>query len=166
VITIFIPPLRERKDDIPLLVEHFLAKHRETLNKKVTHVSKEALNFLIDYPWPCNVRELENAIVRALVLCPSDCIQPRDLVEDLRKERKREEIKVPADKQELISMKKEVQKKIKEEMERKFIEEALKQERGNILRAAARVSMDRRQFQNLVKKYGIARKDFDEADAK
>ncbi len=166
VITIFIPPLRERKDDIPLLVEHFLAKHRETLNKKVTHVSKEALNLLIDYPWPGNVRELENAIVRALVLCPGDRIQPRDLVEDLRKERKREEIKVPADKQELISMKKEVQKKIKEEMEKKFIEEALKQERGNILRAAARVSMDRRQFQNLVKKYGIARKDFDEGDAK
>jgi DNA-binding NtrC family response regulator len=87
-------------------------------------------------------------------------------VEDLRKERKREEIKVPADKQELISMKKEVQKKIKEEMERKFIEEALKQERGNILRAAARVNMDRRQFQNLVKKHGISKKDFERGDAK
>ena len=166
VITIPIPPLRERKEDIPLLVEHFLKKHRESLNKRVTRVSEEALNLLIDYPWPGNVRELENAIVRALVLCPTDCIERRDLVEDLRQEKKREEAKVPADKQELISMKKEVQKKIKEEMERKFIEEALKQERGNILRAATRVSMDRRQFQNLVKKYGISKKDFERGDAK
>jgi len=160
VITIPIPPLRERKEDIPLLVEHFLKKHREALKKNVYRVSAEVLHLLMDYPWPGNVRELENAIVRALVLCPSDCIEVRDLPEEIRFGKK-EEVKIPTDRQELKRIKKQAQQKIKEEIEKKFIEDALTQEKGNVLRAAARVGMDRRQFQNLIKKYGISKKEFE-----
>jgi DNA-binding NtrC family response regulator len=62
------PPLRERKDDIPLLVEHFLAKFRHAANAIPTSITEEALHKLVDYDWPGNVRELENAIERAVVL--------------------------------------------------------------------------------------------------
>jgi transcriptional regulator with PAS, ATPase and Fis domain len=161
VITIPIPPLRERKEDIPLLVEHFLMKHREVLKKEITGVSEKALQLLMNYPWPGNVRELENALIRAMVLCHSDCIGINDLSEELQREDKEEEARIPAHKQELKRMKKEAQQKIKEEMEKKFALEALRQGEGNIQRSAAKVGMDRRQFQNLIKKYGISKTDFE-----
>jgi two-component system NtrC family response regulator len=162
VITIPIPPLRERKEDIPLLVDHFLGKHRDVLKKKITGVSEKALQMLMNYPWPGNVRELENALIRALVLCHSDCIGIGDLPEELQREgEEEEEAKFPVDKQELKQMKKHAQQKIKEEIEKKFAVEALRQGEGNIQRSAAKVGMDRRQFQNLIKKYGISKKDFE-----
>jgi len=160
VITIPIPPLRERKEDIPLLVDHFLAKHREVFKKKVSRVSEGALQLLMNYSWPGNVRELENALVRALVLCPSDCLEVGDLPEELRGEEKGKEARVPGDKEELKRMKKEAQQRIKEEIEKKFIIEALRQGEGNILRSAVKVGMDRRQFQNLIKKYGVSKNNF------
>ncbi len=160
VISISLPPLRDRREDIPLLVEHFLKKHCAALKKNIFRVTSEVMQALQEYPWPGNVREMENALVRALVLCPRDCLDVADLPEEFRKEERREEAKIPGDREALKRMKKEVQQKIKEEVEKKFIEEALRQERGNVLRAAARVHMDRRQFQNLVKKYGIAKGDF------
>jgi DNA-binding NtrC family response regulator len=117
---------------------------------------------LLNYPWPGNVRELENALIRAMVFCHSDCIGIGDLPEELQLEDKEEEeAKFPVDKQELKQMKKQAQQKIKEEMEKKFIVEALRQGEGNILRSSAKVGMDRRQFQNLIKKYGISKTDFD-----
>ncbi len=160
VITIPIPPLRERKEDIPLLVDHFLAKHREAFKKKVSRVSEGTLQLLMNYSWPGNVRELENALVRALVLCQSDCLEVGDLPEELRGEEKGKEARVPGDKEELKRMKKEAQQRIKEEIEKKFIIEALRQGEGNILRSAVKVGMDRRQFQNLIKKYGVSKNNF------
>ena len=160
VVTILIPPLRERKEDIPLLVEHFLAKHREAFKKKVGGVSEPALQRLMNYSWPGNVRELENALVRALVLCHSDCLEIGDLPEEFSDEEKGLGAKAPVDKEELKRMKKEAQQKIKEEIEKNFILEALRHGEGNILRSAVRVGMDRRQFQNLIKKYGISKRDF------
>ncbi len=68
VIHIHMPPLRDRKDDIPLLVEHFLAKFRHTSNAIPTSITEEAVAKLVQYDWPGNVRELENAIERAVVL--------------------------------------------------------------------------------------------------
>lgn len=160
VITLSIPPLREKKEDIPLLVEHFLRKHREVQKKNVSGVSEEALRLLMDYPWPGNIRELENVLLRAIVLCPSNCIEAEDLPAELQREGERREGKVPVDRQELKRMKRLAQQKIKEEMEKKFIEEALKRGEGNVLRSAEMVGMDRRQFQNLIKKYGISSKEF------
>jgi DNA-binding NtrC family response regulator len=160
VITISIPPLRERKEDIPLLIEYFLKKHREVFKSRVFGVSEEALKLLTDSPWPGNVRELENTLVRAMILCGSDLIQPKDLPEELRREEGKGGLKLPADREELKQMKKHVQQKAKEEIEKKFIIEALKQGGGNVLRSAERVGMDRRQFQNLIRKYGISKRDF------
>jgi DNA-binding NtrC family response regulator len=160
VITIPIPPLRERREDIPLLVDHFLAKHRGVLKKKITGVSEKVLQSLMEYPWPGNVRELENTLIRAMVLCNLDCIEVCDLSEELRREEQEEE-KVPADRQELKRRKRQAQQKVVEEIEKKFAVEALRQGEGNIQRSAAKVDMDRRQFQNLLKKYGLSRKNFE-----
>ena len=77
VFTIPIPPLRERKGDIPLPVEYFLAKHREAFKKKVGGVSGPALQRLMNYSWPGSVRELENVLDRAPVLCHSGCYRVR-----------------------------------------------------------------------------------------
>jgi DNA-binding NtrC family response regulator len=163
VITISIPPLRERKEDLPLLIDHFLRKHRANLRKKANRLSDEALRMLTHYSWPGNVRELENALVRALVLCPGEVIEPRDLPEEILgggKEEKIAESGPPADREKLKQMKKEIQQKVKAEMERNFVVEALRSGKGNVLRSAAKVGMDRRQFQNLIKKYGISKEDF------
>jgi DNA-binding NtrC family response regulator len=160
VISISIPPLRDRKEDIPLLIEYFLKKHREVFKSRAVGVSDEAMKILTDYSWPGNVRELENTLVRAMILCGSDLIQPGDLPEELGREVVKEGLKLPADREELKQMKKEVRQKAKEEIEKRFIIEALRQGAGNVMRSAEMVGMDRRQFQNLLRKYGISRKDF------
>jgi Nif-specific regulatory protein len=83
VLKITMPTLRDRKDDIPMLVRHFVQKHAKHCKVKARPVSREALSCLVNYDWPGNVRELENAIERALVLGSSDMILPEDLPESL-----------------------------------------------------------------------------------
>jgi transcriptional regulator with GAF, ATPase, and Fis domain len=83
VLKITMPTLRDRKDDIPMLVRHFVQKHAKRCKVKPRPVSREALACLVNYDWPGNVRELENAIERALVLGSSDMILPEDLPESL-----------------------------------------------------------------------------------
>jgi Nif-specific regulatory protein len=83
VVPIFMPPIRERKEDIPLLVEHFF-KRFNTENKKNVSISADALRALVDYAWPGNVRELENTIERLVVMSDGKIIQPADLPMNLR----------------------------------------------------------------------------------
>jgi Nif-specific regulatory protein len=80
VIPIELPPLRRRREDIPLLVNHFLQQDAERLGKPVRGLARDALGRLVDYPWPGNVRQLENAIERACVLCTGDELGIRDLM--------------------------------------------------------------------------------------
>jgi DNA-binding NtrC family response regulator len=79
VIRIFLPPLRERIDDIPLLISHFLSIHNKKNRKTVEGISRETLNKLMSYSWPGNVRELENVIERAVILCKGKMIEPGDI---------------------------------------------------------------------------------------
>ncbi len=100
VIPIFIPPLRDRREDIHFLVEHFLEKYNKEYNKKVTKMSREVLDALIEYPWPGNVRELESCIERAVVLSTSNTISMNLLpinIRSLRKRGKAEELLGPPD---------------------------------------------------------------------
>jgi transcriptional regulator with GAF, ATPase, and Fis domain len=83
VLPITMPALRDRRDDIPMLVRHFVQKHSKRCKVKARPISREALACLVNYDWPGNVRELENAIERALVLASSDVILPEDLPESL-----------------------------------------------------------------------------------
>ncbi len=79
VVSLFLPPLRERREDIPLLIDHFLKKFRRENNNETLEVSKEARELLLRYPYPGNVRELENLVERAVVLCRGPLITSRDL---------------------------------------------------------------------------------------
>ena len=84
VININLPPLRDRKDDIPLLANHFLRKSEKSLVRSAMRFSKGAMRLLINYPWPGNVRELENTIERAAILAETDVIHSHDLPDKLR----------------------------------------------------------------------------------
>ena len=86
VIPIHLPPLRERRNDIPLLVEHFLNEAEEMHDSKPPKVSKEALSIMMGYHWPGNVRELQNVIQFAIVNCSGDTIMPKDLPMELKEE--------------------------------------------------------------------------------
>lgn len=83
VITIPLPPLRNRKEDVPLLVNHFLQKYAQRLGKPSMKISREAMQVLVNYDWPGNVRELENMIERAVALSEEDIIETTDLPEKL-----------------------------------------------------------------------------------
>ncbi len=83
VVSLIMPPLRERREDVPTLASYFVVKHSKRCKVKPKGISREALACLVNYDWPGNVRELENAIERALVLGASDAIRPEDLPEDL-----------------------------------------------------------------------------------
>jgi DNA-binding NtrC family response regulator len=78
--------LRERKEDIPLLVNHFLRRFSEDNKKAIKGVDSKAMGILMQYPWPGNARELRNMIERAVVLCQGDVITPADFPEKLRRE--------------------------------------------------------------------------------
>jgi len=84
VITIQLPPLRRRREDVPLLVSHFLQKYSEENKRRVREVTADAMRILLDHAWPGNVRELENTIERAVVLCTGDRITPELLPDYLR----------------------------------------------------------------------------------
>jgi DNA-binding NtrC family response regulator len=88
VIDIELPPLRERREDIPLLVEHFVQRFGQEPKKRVSRVSEEVLKVLINYAWPGNVRELENVVQRAITLCQHDVILPEDLPASILQEPK------------------------------------------------------------------------------
>jgi formate hydrogenlyase transcriptional activator len=81
VFPITVPPLRQRKEDIPLLVQAFIERYARKLGKQITSIPKETMKALQDYPWPGNVRELESAIERAVILCPGPVLQLADKLE-------------------------------------------------------------------------------------
>ena len=84
VITIELPPLRERKEDIPALTEFFIKKYNQEFGKRVKLVEENAMRALIDYHWPGNIRQLESVIERAVLMCESNTIRPKDIKSELR----------------------------------------------------------------------------------
>jgi two-component system NtrC family response regulator len=160
VVTMRLPPLRERKGDIPLLVSHFIEKHKKEVKERPLKISEKALHALEAYSWPGNVRELENYILRTMLLTRSDRIELEDLPPEVRGEGGVVSHLVPKDGQELKRMKWQLRRKAEDELERVFLTEALKRNRGNISKAALDVEMDRRQLQNLIRKHRIDVKEY------
>ncbi len=151
VIPIYVPPLRERKDDIPLLVEHFLKKSTQRVkNKKVVDISKEAMDIFLEYDWPGNVRELENVIERAVILCKKDRIEKDDLPDFLK------EIKpcFPVS----FSTKRKIAplKEALKSSEREIIENALRECGGNKKKAAQILGINRTTLYNKMRELGIS----------
>jgi two-component system NtrC family response regulator len=160
VVSIRLPPLRERKGDIPLLVSHFIEKHRKEVKDRPLEVSERALQILEAYSWPGNVRELENGILRAMLLARSNRVEVEDLPPEVRGEGGEPMVSVPRDGEELRRMKWQLKRKAEEEVEKVFLREALKRNKGNVSKTALDVGMDRRQLQNLIRKHRMVVKEF------
>ena len=105
------PPLRERREDIPLLTSHFLDKYNRERGRSIKRISPEAMQLLINYSWPGNVRELENIIERVVVMVEEDTIGVEHLPLVIREEKEKEKVVVPRNREELKRLKKEVRER-------------------------------------------------------
>ncbi len=148
VVTITLPPLRERKEDIPLLIEHFLKKYSAQNKKEVVGLSKEAHELLRQYDYPGNVRELENIIERAVVLCPGKIITVNELPLNIREYNLAEFYEKDQQGRSLPKM--------LEDIERQMISKALKNNDGVQTRAAAELGISERVLRYKMKKYGLS----------
>jgi DNA-binding NtrC family response regulator len=164
IIPIDLPPLRERKGDLPVLITHFLQKFSTSLSKELRGLSGEARTFLESYPFPGNVREVENIIERAVVLAEGDLIQIDDLelgyARNLEPQTAPPENLAPVNLDELKEAKRQIREKALEDVERAFVISALERNHGNITRAAEETGMLRPNFQALLKKLGILGRDY------
>ncbi len=148
IIDIFIPPLRERKEDIPPLIEQFLDKQRAKYNKPFT-LPPELIDRLVEYPWPGNVRELENAVERAVVLCRDEQLSIEDFPREIRHakpDRPTSDIALDPTK----SLPEQL-----ESIEKKLILDALEQTGGQIAAAARLLSISRQRLMYKMNKYSI-----------
>jgi two-component system, NtrC family, response regulator PilR len=152
VIPIALPPLRERREDIPLLADHFLAKYSEQMGKHVTGISHDALQFMLRYDWPGNIRELENTIERAVALEATPAVLSESLPPAIRGDSPRSGPGQPADG--LPDSGFDLEAHVKE-IERGYIAEALKRAGGVQVRAAELLGMSFRSFRYYVKKYNL-----------
>jgi DNA-binding NtrC family response regulator len=138
VVPINLPPLRERKDDIPLLASYFVEKYDRKRKKSVKGLSPSAMKALLNYDWPGNVRELENAIERAVVLTENELIEPSDLYYYG------------------LSVETEIShERTLEEIEKKHIENMLRLSNSHMTRTAEILGIDRKTLRLKMKKYGI-----------
>ncbi len=150
VVHIEVPPLRERRDDIPFLVAHFLKKFGDRLGTQVKVVDPDVMASLYKYSWPGNVRELENVIERAMVLCKGQTITPADLPPEIRES---PEIEESVDM--LISWEKGLTETL-DAIEERMIRQALERAGGVQAKAAKMLQVSRSNLQYKLKKYGLS----------
>jgi DNA-binding NtrC family response regulator len=136
VFAIDLPPLRERREDIPLLADHFLKKFATAMNKPLPTLAPQAVDLLLAHDWPGNVRELENAVERAMVIGRGPEIQPADFPFQLQ----------PTE---------PVAGRTLDEIERGHIERVLQETAGNLSRAARILDIDRTTLYNKLRRYGL-----------
>ncbi len=148
VLHLAIPPLRERKEDIPLLVQHFIHKHNHHLNKQVKEADPKALEVLINYRWPGNVRELENMIERAVVLADGEKIELDHIPFEIQNFQN-EMPTIPLTEEEYSI------KKASRMLEMGLIRKALQKTKGNHTQAARLLEISHRALLYKIKDYGI-----------
>jgi two-component system NtrC family response regulator len=143
VVTVHLPPLRERGEDVVLLANAFLRRNAQALKRKV-RFSPEALEAIVKYQWPGNIRELENKVHRAVIMAASRVIGPEDL--DL----------IPSTVIDTLPTLKEA----RDQSERRLIVNALVRSRGNISRASRALDISRPTFHDMLAKHSIDAKEF------
>jgi two-component system, NtrC family, nitrogen regulation response regulator NtrX len=148
VIPLRVPPLRDRHEDIPQLVEYFVARYAGEIGKRPKRVDRAAMERLAEYSWPGNVRELRNFVERMMIMVPGDEITPRDLPQPMRSE--------PGDHIRLLLDGDGVSlRDARVAFERRFIERKLLEYGGNVSRAAKALSIERSNLYRKIKAYGI-----------
>ncbi len=153
MITIELPPLRDRVTDIPLLCEHLLSKHCEKLNKPAKHLSENVLDLLMKQPWQGNVRELENVLVQGILYAEGQTIGLTDI--PVKKERETECFSMDFNKELGKLTYKEAKEDILTRFNHSYIGAMLSMTQGNITQAARRCAMDRQALQQIMKRYAI-----------
>ncbi len=140
VVTITLPPLRDRREDIPLLAEHFVRRYAERSGKGVTRITPEAMQLLTEHAWPGNIRELEHSIERAVALANGQVLTPDDLAQELRGS---------------IDATLFRGAPTLEEVKRRYLAHVLQETGGNISRAATILGVERRSLQRMLRRYGL-----------
>jgi len=140
VVSITLPSLRERKEDIPLLANHFLQKFSEENHKNISHISPEVLEIFSQYSWPGNIRELENTIERAVIFSAHPIILPEDLPRKMLEETKRTDALPP---EKALSLK---------EVEKRYVLKVLQDTKGNKKRASEILGIDRTTLYRILEK--------------
>ncbi len=154
VIPVQLPPLRERREDIPLLAEHFLGKYRTQMGKAISSVSPDALHALEMFDWPGNVRQLENIIERAVALERSSSIQAESLPPEIRGSAPDRSEASGHDEPMLPEAGLDLPRHL-ESQEREFVAQALRQTAGRHDKAARLLGISPRQFRYLLDKYAL-----------
>jgi two-component system response regulator AtoC len=175
VVPIHLPPLRERREDIPLLGEHFIAKFNERLKKQITSISRDAVDRLVAYNWPGNIRELENLMERTMLFCEGPEIGVSDLPPEIAglmplppaDEAARAAAPasapttltnlpaVPAAAAQPPASLKEAVRAETERVERELIQRALDETGGNVTQAARKLKISRKSLQTKMKEFGL-----------
>ncbi len=150
VLEVHLPPLRERLDDIPLLAQSFLQKFSIENNRPVCNISKDAMDYLLRYPWPGNIRELENKIEQAVVMAEGDTLLPSHFSPEIQKN----QIQASGD---IIQV--EVGTSLRD-MEREMIQRTLVKVGGNKTKAAEILRIGTRTLYRKIEEYGLDKKDF------
>ncbi len=160
VVPIYLPPLRERREDIFPLIEYFVQFFNKKVGRNVSDVSNEALKLMIDYDWPGNIRELKNVVEHMVITSKGHSIQVENLPteikgmgEDVRSGASplvREDLKALPDYR-------KAKKTIIEDFERNYLRKLLDRNDGNISKSAREIKMHRSSFQRLMRKYGLRR---------
>jgi len=151
VIRISLPPLRGHKEDIPILVNHFIKTNPEAVKKGITAVRPDALNLLLDYPWPGNVRELQNVLERACVLTTSRYLTREDLPEEIIAQGK---ISIPQ-----INLRQGLED-ASHEFQKEYLSKLLTETKGAVSKALRLARTKRATFYNLLKKFHLNPRDF------
>ena len=155
IIPIHLPPLRERMDDLVLLITHFMEKYREKLQRDVRTISQDAINSMMRYHWPGNIREMENLMERAIIMTPG-----KDITKiDIPGERRNKDI-YSFGKIDTNLPLKQVKKEIIEQVERKYIAEMLKRHRGNINLVARQSKIDNKTLYEKMRQYNYSKEEF------
>jgi two-component system response regulator GlrR len=154
IVSLCVPPLRERKEDIPLLVEYFLKKYSAQHRKSLKKVSKGAMTAMMSYSWPGNIRELENKIQHAIVMAGSDRITPGDLHMNVEGPKTNEQTRGKPDIIDCESFKAAKQRAI-DEFEKNYLIHLMTEYRGDVISAARRAGKSRTALWNLLTKHHI-----------
>jgi DNA-binding NtrC family response regulator len=156
VVPIFLPPLRDRHGDIPQLAMAFLDRFSKKHGVEVRGFTPEAMQLIESYPWPGNVRELRNIVERMAILCDHDRIELRHLPDEVRQASLRgAPSQLPRRWDELKRLKQQVREAAVEDLERRFLTEALARCGGNVSKAAEDVGIQRTNFHALMRKHGL-----------
>ncbi|MBW2312389.1 MAG: sigma-54-dependent Fis family transcriptional regulator [Deltaproteobacteria bacterium] len=150
VITISLPSLRERKDDIPLLAHHYLRHFTKGSKNEVRGISKRAMELMESYHWPGNVRELQNVMERAVSLTDSEILGPEDLPEQIRLIRQSDPFVLPAG-----SNYKTAKREWTDSFERRYLQALLARHNGNISKAALEAQVNRKTIHRLLKRHRL-----------